>query len=140
MGNNNLTKADIQERISRARFHQMLQPEVLEVDNKASKLKLQVKMCAEFERQPGTGQWHGGILASLIDIAGCYALMLVAKGPVLTLNLSTDFLRLATSETLVATARVRRAGRTIGFVDVDVSDDNGELLVKGSACYAIRLD
>ncbi len=140
MGNNNLTKADIQERISRARFHQMLQPEVLEVDNKASKLKLQVKMCAEFERQPGTGQWHGGILASLIDIAGCYALMLVAKGPVLTLNLSTDFLRLATSETLVATARVRRAGRAIGFVDVDVSDDNDELLVKGSACYAIRLD
>ena len=140
MGNNNLTKADIQERISRARFHQMFQPEVLEVDNKALKLKLQVKMCAEFERQPSTGQWHGGILASLIDIAGCYALMLVAKGSVLTLNLSTDFLRLATSETLVATARVRRAGRTIGFVDVDVSDDKGELLLKGSACYSIRLD
>ena len=40
----------------------------------------------------------------------------------LTLNFSTDFLRLAERTDLVATARVRRAGRTAGFVDVDVDE------------------
>ncbi len=139
MAHNNLTVEGIQERISRAKYHQMFRPEVLEVDNEAMTLVLRVSMCPEFERQPGTGQWHGGVLASLIDIAGCYALMLVAGGQMLTLNFSTDFLGLATSDQLTATARVRRVGRTVGFVDVDV-EDAGKIVVAGRACYAIRAD
>ena len=65
-----------------------------------------VHWCPQFERQPDTDQWHGGVIASLVDITGCYALMLVAKGPMLTLNFSTDFLRLAERTDLIATARV----------------------------------
>jgi uncharacterized protein (TIGR00369 family) len=135
-----LTVEEMQSRISRSKFHQMYQPKVLHVDIDAMTLRLQVTMCDEFERQPGTGQWHGGILASLVDIAGCYGLMLVAGGPVLTLNFSTDFLRLGVSEHLFATARVRRVGRTVGFVDVDITDDRGDTIVTGRACYAIRPD
>lgn len=137
---NNLTAADIQERISRATFHQLYRPEVLDVDNDAMTLRLRVTMCDTFERQPGTGQWHGGVLASLVDIAGCYALMLVADGPILTLNFSTDFLRPAVSDHLLATAVVRRTGRTVGFVDVEITDDAGDVVVTGRACYAIRPD
>lgn len=135
-----LTVDDIQERISRSKYHQMFQPEVLGLDHDAMTLTLRVSMCAEFERQPGTGQWHGGVLASLVDIAGCYALMLVAGGPMLTLNFSTDFLRLASSQRLCAVAMVRRVGRTVGFVDVDITDDAGATVVTGRACYAIRHD
>ena len=138
--NNNLTVDDIQERISRSKYHQLFQPQVLEVDNDAALLKLRVSMCDEFERQPDTGHWHGGVLASLVDIAGCYALMLVAGGPMLTLNFSTDFLRLAVSKHLYATAIVRRVGRTVGFVDVDITDEAGATVVTGRACYAIRQD
>lgn len=137
---NDLTVEDIQERIGRSKFHQLYRPKVLGVDNEAAELKLRVSMCDEFERQPGTGQWHGGALASLVDIAGCYALMLVAGGPMLTLNFSTDFLRLGVSEHLYATASVRRVGRTIGFVDVDITDDKDATIVTGRACYAIRPD
>lgn len=137
---NNLTVDVIQERISRSKYHQMFQPRVLEVDNAAMMLKLRVSMCDAFERQPNTGHWHGGVLASLVDIAGCYALMLVAGGPMLTLNFSTDFLRLAASEHLYATASVRHVGRTIGFVDVEIRDDTDVAVVTGRACYAIRAD
>ena len=56
---NHLTAADIQERISRATFHRMYSPEVLDVDNDAMTLRLRVTMCDTFERQPGTGHWHG---------------------------------------------------------------------------------
>ncbi len=140
MRHNNLTLANIQERIGRSKFHQLYQPKVLEIDNDEAVLKMRVSMCEEFERQPGTCQWHGGALASLVDIAGCYALMLVAGGPMLTLNFSTDFLRLGVSEHLYATASVRRIGRTVGFVDVDITDDAGATIVTGRACYAIRPD
>jgi len=129
----NLTIADVQETISKSAFH-----EVLEVDNDNATLKLRVSMCEIFERQPGTGQWHGGVLSSLVDIAGCYALLLVAGGPVLTLNFSTDYLRLATSDTLVAVAKVRRVGRTVSFVDVDIQNEANETVVTGHACYAIQ--
>ena len=137
---NNLGVVDIQERISRSKYHQLFQPEVLSVDNDAMALAIKVHMCPEFERQPGTGQWHGGVLASLVDIAGCYALMLVAGGQMLTLNFSTDFLRLAASEHLIARASVRKVGRTVGFVDVDVDDAKGNTVVTGKACYTIRPD
>lgn len=139
-GKAHLTVADIQEHIGRSRYHQLFRPEVLGLDHGAMTLTLRVSMCDAFERQPGTGQWHGGVLASLVDIAGCYALMLVAGGPMLTLNFSTDFLRLASSPHLCAFATVRRAGRTVGFVDVDITDDAGATVVTGRACYAIRPD
>ena len=137
---NNLTVADVQGTISKSAFHQLYRPEVLDVDNDNATLKLRVSMCETFERQPDTGQWHGGVLSSLVDIAGCYALLLVAGGPVLTLNFRTDYLRLATSDTLVAVAKVRRVGRTVGFVDVDIQNEANETVVAGHACYAIRPD
>ena len=135
---NGLTVVDIQQRIEQSNYHQLFRPEVLAVNNDDLELVLRVSMCDAFERQPGTGQWHGGVLASIVDISACYALMLVAEGPMLTLNFSTDFLRLAVSEQLTATAKVRRAGRTIGFIDVEIHDDANHLVVTGRACYAIR--
>ncbi len=140
MAHNNLTVDIIQERISRSKFHQLFRPEVLEVDNDAMSLAIKVHMCSEFERQPDTGQWHGGVLASLIDTSGCYALMLVAGGQILTLNFSTDFIRLATSDHLIVRAKVRRVGRTVGFVDVEIDDAMGQTVAAGKACYAIRAD
>ena len=137
---NNLTVADIQERIGRSRFHQLFRPEVLEVDNEEMSVAIKVHMCPEFERQPDTGQWHGGVLGSLIDTVGCYALMLVADGQMLTLNFSTDFLRLASSDHLIVHAKVRRVGRTVGFVEAEINDPKGNTVAAGKACYAIRAD
>ena len=135
---NNLSVSDVQEAISQSAFHQLYNPEVLEVDNEKAMLRLRVSMCDTFERQPGTGQWHGGILASLVDIAACYALLLVAEGPVLTLNFNTNFLRLTVSQNLIVTAKVSRVGRTVSFIDVDIIDDANQTVVTGNACYTIR--
>ncbi len=140
MAHNRLTVEIIQERINRSKYHQLLRPEVLEVDNEAMSLAIRFHFRPEFERQPGTGQWHGSVLAGLVDISGCYALMLVAGGQMLTLNFSTDFLRLAVSDHLVARASVRWVGRTVGFVDAEVDDADGNTVVTGRACYSIRPD
>ena len=61
---NNLTVADIQERIDRSRYHQMFRPKVLNVNNQAMSLAIRVSMCPEFERQPGYGslaRWRSSL-------------------------------------------------------------------------------
>ena len=111
---------------------------VARIDAEALEIAVELPMRPEFERRAGTGQWHGGPIAALIDTAGDYALALHAGGPVPTINFRTDYLRPAMNTALTATARVRRAGRTVGLVDIDVTDDAGRLVAVGRGTYAAR--
>src|SRR5260370_38127368 len=99
---------------------------------------LELPMRPEFERGKGTGQYHGGVIATFIDVAGDFALALVVGGPVPTINLRVDYLRPATRTALTATARVRRAGRTAAVADVDVHADRGKPVAGGRACYTAQ--
>jgi uncharacterized protein (TIGR00369 family) len=90
------------------------------------------------ERSAGTGQYHGGVIASLIDIAGDFALIALLGHGVPTINLRVDYLRPAARVDLLATARVRRAGRSIGVVDIDVVDTAGRLIAIGRGCYGTQ--
>jgi uncharacterized protein (TIGR00369 family) len=90
------------------------------------------------ERSAGTGQYHGGVIASLIDIAGDFALIAVLGYGVPTINFRVDYLRPAANSDLLALARVRRAGRTIGVVDIDVTDAAGRLIALGRGCYGTQ--
>ncbi|MGA8195169.1 MAG: hotdog domain-containing protein [Acetobacteraceae bacterium] len=49
-----------------------------------------------------------------------------------------DYLRPAVNTALTATARVRRAGRSVGVVDVDVSDAKGNPVAIGRASYSTQ--
>ena len=93
-------------------------------------------MRPEFERRPGSKQWHGGVIASLIDTAGDFAVgMMVGRG-LPTVNFRVDYLRPAIDTALTAVARVRRAGKSVGVADVDVFDDKGSLLAVGRGTYS----
>ena len=48
-------------------------------------------LAPEFERHPGTDQFHGGVIASLIDVAGDFAGYGLGGG-VPTINLRIDYL------------------------------------------------
>jgi uncharacterized protein (TIGR00369 family) len=117
------------------RFHQM---RCERVDHATQTVVVQMPMRPELERAPGSGQWHGGAIAALIDTAGDYALALVVGGGVPTINFRTDFLRPAGGDRLLATATIRRAGRTVGVVDVDVHDRDGRLVAVGRGCYSAK--
>ncbi len=52
-----------------------------------------------------------------------------------TINFRTDYLRPAVNTGLRAVARVRRAGRTVGVVDVDVYDDRDKLVAVGRGTF-----
>lgn len=111
---------------------------VVSFDLAASTIVTEMTLRPELERAPGTGQWHGGALAGLIDTAGDFALVAGIGAGVPTINFRVDYLRPATTATLTATARVRRAGRTVGVVDIDVEDSEGRLVAVGRGCYGTQ--
>jgi len=60
--------------------------------------------------------------------------MLLGRG-VPTINFRTDYLRPAIKTSLTAIAQVRRVGRTVGVVDVDVVNDEGKLVAVGRGTF-----
>jgi uncharacterized protein (TIGR00369 family) len=105
-------------------------------DTESGSATFTLPMRPEFERAAGTGQYHGGALASFIDTAGDFTVALVVGGPVPTINLRVDFLRPAAGAQLRATAIVRRMGRTIAVVDVDVLDEESRLVAVGRGTFS----
>jgi uncharacterized protein (TIGR00369 family) len=131
-----LGKEAIQERLGRSPFIAFLNLTVVSADAGRQQLVVRAAMRPEFERGAGSGQWHGGPIAAIIDTVGDYALAMLLGRPLPTVNFRVDYLRPAIDTALVVTATVRRSGRLVGVVDVDVADDAGRLLAIGRATYA----
>ena len=109
---------------------------ITQTNPQEEKLSMTMALKPEFERGAGTGQFHGGPIASLIDTAGCYAMIMLLGHGVPTVNFRTDYLRPAINTSLHATATVRRVGRTVGIVDVDVVNDDAKLIAVGRGTFA----
>ena len=116
-------------------FMSTLKLEVLRIDNEAGEVAIRMPMHAGLERRPGTKQFHGGPIASLIDVAGDFAIGAMVGGGVPTINLRIDYLKPAVGDALLATARVRRAGKTVAVIDIDVTDEKGALVALGRGTY-----
>lgn len=130
-----LSQHDVQSLLDESPFLSFMGILVDTIDTGNDTLILRVKMRPEFERRPDSGQYHGGVIASLIDVAGDYALAMRVGSVVPTVNFRTDFLRPAINTDLTATARVRRTGRSIAVVDIDVHDDDKRLIAIGRGTY-----
>lgn len=126
----------LQERLAHSTFIDFMQLQVLSADPAREEVVMRLAMRPEFERGRGTGQWHGGPIAAVIDTVGDYALVMVLGRALPTINFRVDYLRPAVNTGLTATARVRRNGRSVGVVDVDVTNDAGALVAIGRAAYA----
>lgn len=108
---------------------------ITQIDPEQERLLVTMALKPEFERGTGTGQFHGGPIAALIDTAGCFAMIMMLGHGVPTVNFRTDYLRPAVNTTLHASAILRRVGRTVGVVDVDVVNDEGKLVAVGRGTF-----
>jgi uncharacterized protein (TIGR00369 family) len=126
----------LQERLAHSTFIDFMGLTVISADPVKEEVVMRAPMRAEFERIKGSGQWHGGPIAAVIDTVGDYALVMLLGRPLPTVNFRVDYLRPAINTDLVVTARVRRNGKTVGVVDVDVVNEAGQLLAIGRATYA----
>jgi len=130
-----LNRQQIQERLLRSPFNALLDLEVVTADPKKQEVVMRLKMRPEFERLASAGQWHGGPIAAAIDIVGDYALAMLFGKPLPTINLRVDYLRPG-EDTLTLVALIRRSGKTVGVVDVDVLNEAGEPVAIGRANYS----
>lgn len=108
-------------------------------DPTRSAVELSMTMLPALERAEGTGQFHGGPLASLVDIAGDVAVAMMIGGGVPTIDLRIDYLRPVLTPSVRARAIVRKLGRTIAIADIEVLDAEGKLCVLGRGSYSPRI-
>jgi len=131
-----LTVPELQERLSNSPFIRFLNLIVTEADPQHQRVTMTAPMRPEFERIAGSGQWHGGPIAAVIDTVGDYALVMTIGHPLPTINFRVDYLRPAVNTDLTVTGIVRRSGRSVGVVDVEVMDAKGALVAVGRATYS----
>jgi len=131
-----LTAAEIQEMLNASPFNLFLGLTVVTADPIKQEVTMRTPMRPEFERRPGSKQWHGGVIASVIDTVGDFAVgMMVGRG-LPTVNFRVDYLKPAVDTALIVVSRVRRAGKSVGVADVDVFDEKGALLAIGRGTYS----
>ena len=133
---NPLTQDELQAMLDRSPFISFLGLRITEADPAKELITMTCSMRPEFERGAGTGQWHGGPIAAIIDTVGDYALIMALRRGLPTINFRVDYLRPAIKTGLVTTARVRRAGTSVGVVDVDVFNEQKALVAVGRAAYS----
>ncbi|MBO1325688.1 PaaI family thioesterase [Acetobacter sp. TBRC 12305] len=132
-----LSAANIQEILDASPFIHFAGMQVMSCDLEKGEVILRCPMRAEFARMAGTGQWHGGPIAAVIDTAGDFALGMLVGRALPTINFRVDYLRPAIDTALIAVARVRRQGRSVGIADVDVFDEQDRLVAIGRGSYAM---
>jgi len=136
VSNARLSAEQIQAIFDASPFLGFLRLRVVALDHDAGTLTVSMPIRPEFERRLGTGQFHGGAIAAFIDVVGDFAVGMAVGGGVPTINLRIDYLRPAVGGVLTGTARVRRAGRTVALVDVDVYDEERALVAVGRGTYS----
>jgi uncharacterized protein (TIGR00369 family) len=89
------------------------------------------------------GTMHGGILCDIADAAMGIAFLstLAAGESFTTVELKVNFLRPVRDGLLRAEGRVVQRGRTIGYTECEVKDEQGRLIAKSnSTCLVLRGD
>lgn len=98
------------------------------------------------------GRLHGGVISSVLDVAGGLAVMLGIAGfhaqessdqilqrfsHLATIDLRVDYLRQGLGESFVAEANVVRLGRRVAVCSMTLTNNEGSLLATGNATYMV---
>jgi uncharacterized protein (TIGR00369 family) len=81
---------------------------------------------------------HGGAIATLADLAACAAVWSLKETTrSATISMTVNYTGFATESDLVARAKVRRKGRRIASLCVEIADDSGALVADALITYKI---
>jgi acyl-CoA thioesterase len=123
----------IHEAFERVPFAHLLGIEVGQIERGSATLHLTVRD----ELRQNRGVVHGGATASLVDTASAFAILtLLEPGETTTtIDLTIHYLRPLTAGRATAHATVRRAGRRVLTVSVDVLDEAQTLIATALTSY-----
>jgi uncharacterized protein (TIGR00369 family) len=128
-----LDRAGLQDLLDMAPFHQWLGLKIQSCSEDG--LELTMPWREEIVYNPVLGAAHGGVLATLIDLTGLYALVMQGTRAKATADLSVDFHRPATAGPLLARGQVVKTGRQISVAEARVFGPDDKLLASGRGAY-----
>ena len=132
MSRHQITAAELQQRLRQAAFHEWLGIEVLAVE--ADSLELKATWRAEWANSMGIT--HGGIVASLLDMAADWSLVATQGTPAPTIDFTVHYLRAAKPGDLTVRASIVRPGRSLTVAEAEVFDAEGKTIAVGRGTYA----
>ena len=84
------------------------------------------------------GSYHGGMLATVMDIAVGHLIRHATGAAGLTLEMKTQFLRPLTVGPALCEGRFLRRGRTVGFMEAQVNDGAGRPVAHATSTWRLR--
>lgn len=118
-------------------FHDILGPEPVSVNADGS-VVVRLPFRPEFRRGRESPFYHGGVIASLVDIAAHAAIAVRLGRMVPTIDLRIDYLRAAPAGDLIGIGRAITVGRSIGRADAEIFDNSGKLVAVGRGAFSTR--
>lgn len=120
-------------------FNRLLGMQLVELDEGFARIELPFK--DELIGDRSRPALHGGVLSTIIDVAGgaaAFSRVTVPGDTLSTLDMRVDYLRPAELRTLVAEARVSRMGNRVASVDISAFHDRDHLIATGKAVYSVK--
>jgi len=127
------TTESLEQRLAVGPFNRWLGFKVLRMDD--SGLELKATWREDWVVGLERGYTHGGILASIIDVAADYAIAVQLGRPVPTVDLRVDYHKAAMPGDLIAKAKVVRMGGQYSTAEAYVYDKDGALVASGRGTY-----
>jgi uncharacterized protein (TIGR00369 family) len=123
----------LQALIDDAPFHRWLG--IKAISATADSIELMVAWQPDFSGHSERQYVHGGILSSLVDLAGYYAVAARGSPPISTIDLHVDFLCAAIATDLRICAAVETETRALTWAKAHVMDADGNVVASGRGLY-----
>jgi uncharacterized protein (TIGR00369 family) len=128
-----MTPEQVEQLVQRSPFHQWLGIKVLKVE--ADGVELEATWREEWVVHPERRYTHGGILASLVDVAADWAMVTRTRRGVPTIDMRVDYHAAAMPGDLIARGRIVKWGNQFSVAEAQVFDESGKLLASGRGTY-----
>src|ERR1700675_4809283 len=128
-----ITLERVQELVTRGPFHKWLGLKVVTVHDDG--IELTATWREEWVVNPDRGYTHGGILATLVDLAADWAMVKKTGRGVPTVDLRVDYHRAAMPGVLTIRGEIVNFGRQFSVAEAKVFDKEGRLLASGRGTY-----
>ena len=104
-----------------------------------SKGKAEVELHVEPYHLQHKGFVHGGVISTLMDNTGWYAAVSTLEDnyTAVTMEIKINYLKPALGKYLLASAEIKRQGRSTSFVTIELHDDKNTLVAYATGTYAI---
>ena len=123
--------------IERAPFSALLGLKIESAVNGVARVRMPFRLDLLNEGGP-QAPIHGGAIASLIDTAAVTAVWTDPKmQQSATISMTINYLNTGVASDLIATARVRKRGRRVASLSVEVSDENGQLVADSLVIFKV---